>query len=113
SRAGRPRRRLYLLAPVLARAASLARHPAPLARPRSRGRRLVLRVSMDLRVAPVHRGLALLLAVALGIIAALAMSLAAPAPSTAQLLSPGRLSRAHRELEGDENCIRCHASGHQ
>lgn len=58
--------------------------------------------------------MALLVAALAAVVAlALAVGIAAPTPSTAQLLSPGRLSRAHQELEGDENCIRCHASGRQ
>jgi hypothetical protein len=31
----------------------------------------------------------------------------------AQLLSPGPLSQAHHQLEGDDQCQRCHASGSQ
>ncbi|MCA9577586.1 MAG: hypothetical protein KC668_19250 [Myxococcales bacterium] len=57
--------------------------------------------------------LAVLLVGALALVAWLAASVARPEHGTAQLLSPGRLARAHAELEGDENCIRCHASGRQ
>lgn len=32
-------------------------------------------------------------------------------PVAAQLISPGPLSRAHHELDGDEHCSSCHASG--
>jgi hypothetical protein len=31
--------------------------------------------------------------------------------ASAQLLSPGALSRAHAEIDGDDNCNECHASG--
>ncbi|MBX3226561.1 MAG: hypothetical protein KIT84_32120 [Labilithrix sp.] len=31
--------------------------------------------------------------------------------ASAQLLSPGPLSRGHAPLEGDQNCTRCHSSG--
>ncbi|MBW2460454.1 MAG: hypothetical protein JRH11_02325 [Deltaproteobacteria bacterium] len=34
-----------------------------------------------------------------------------PSVSRAQLLSPGALARSHAELEGDDNCNECHASG--
>jgi hypothetical protein len=33
------------------------------------------------------------------------------AAASAQLLSPGPLTRAHHELEGDANCGRCHSTG--
>ncbi|MBK7773368.1 MAG: hypothetical protein IPI43_04405 [Sandaracinaceae bacterium] len=71
---------------------------------------------MDLRVAPVRRGLAALLLGSYAAVAALCVSgvlAGSPSPGAAQLLSPGPLSRAHHELEGDDNCIRCHASGRQ
>jgi len=35
----------------------------------------------------------------------------APSPASAQLFSPGPLTRDHAELEGDDKCGRCHASG--
>lgn len=38
----------------------------------------------------------------------LALLLAAPLPAAPQLASPGRLSRAHADLEGIRNCTRCH-----
>ncbi len=38
-------------------------------------------------------------------------ALAAAAPAHAQLLSPGPLSQAHADLEGDSHCGDCHASG--
>ena len=34
-----------------------------------------------------------------------------PCGSAAQLLSPGPLAAAHKSLEGDDNCLRCHSSG--
>jgi len=34
-----------------------------------------------------------------------------PTVTEAQLLSPGALSRDHAEIDGDENCNECHASG--
>lgn len=34
-------------------------------------------------------------------------------PAAAQLFSPGVLSRPHRELEGIDNCQKCHAAGKQ
>lgn len=34
-----------------------------------------------------------------------------PAPARAQLLSPGPLTSDHADLEGDDNCSRCHSSG--
>ncbi len=37
--------------------------------------------------------------------------LIAPAPVTAQLLSPGRLAAPHSELEGVRNCTKCHVLG--
>lgn len=40
----------------------------------------------------------------------LGLLLCAAAPARAQLLSPGPLSRAHKELEGDAKCQQCHAS---
>jgi len=36
---------------------------------------------------------------------------AAPAPAGAQLLSPGKLLRAHADLEGVRNCTKCHQLG--
>lgn len=42
---------------------------------------------------------------------ALLAALLVAAPAHAQLLSPGALSRAHAELEGDTHCNDCHASG--
>jgi hypothetical protein len=44
---------------------------------------------------------------------ALAIWLCAALPVHAQLLSPGSLSKAHAELEGDGQCQRCHATGAQ
>lgn len=40
-----------------------------------------------------------------------AWQLLVPRPATAQLLSPGKLARAHAELEGISNCTRCHDVG--
>lgn len=34
-----------------------------------------------------------------------------PAPRLAGQISPGPLARAHRELEGTANCVRCHSGG--
>ena len=34
-------------------------------------------------------------------------------PAAAQLFSPGALSRPHRDLEGIDNCQKCHAAGKQ
>ena len=34
-----------------------------------------------------------------------------PRAASAQLLSPGDLSRVHAKLEGDEHCMECHSSG--
>ncbi len=39
--------------------------------------------------------------------------LVAPAASRADLLSPGPLARAHRGLEGLENCTKCHEAGEE
>lgn len=43
--------------------------------------------------------------------AVVVVSAVAPATARAQLFSPGPLSRAHHELEGDEHCERCHSAG--
>lgn len=40
--------------------------------------------------------------------AVLAAGAGAPAPAGAQLISPGKLSAAHAELEGLRNCTQCH-----
>lgn len=40
-------------------------------------------------------------------------SLAAPRVAAAQLLSPGPLSHAHKNLDDDDQCSRCHESGKQ
>lgn len=37
--------------------------------------------------------------------------LALAAPARAQLFSPGPLHKTHADLEGDDNCDRCHSSG--
>lgn len=54
-------------------------------------------------------------ALLVSVCAVLAASFAAgwllPRRTEAQLLSPGPLHRMHREVEGDANCGRCHASG--
>ena len=39
------------------------------------------------------------------------LMIARPSPSSAQFLTPGPLSRDHRELEGDQHCNDCHSSG--
>ncbi|MBK8171733.1 MAG: hypothetical protein IPK60_15485 [Sandaracinaceae bacterium] len=36
-----------------------------------------------------------------------------PKQAHAQVLSPGDLARGHANLEGDQNCARCHSSGRQ
>lgn len=41
---------------------------------------------------------------------AIFLPLLAPTPSTAQL-SPGRLARAHTDLEGTSHCLDCHSTG--
>lgn len=44
---------------------------------------------------------------------ALCGALLLPATASAQLLSPGALSRAHRELEGLKRCLDCHEPGNK
>ena len=44
---------------------------------------------------------------------ALAIMLALPRIASAQLLSPGPLSAAHANIDGDDNCGKCHESGKQ
>ncbi|KPJ97440.1 MAG: hypothetical protein AMS20_17205 [Gemmatimonas sp. SG8_28] len=39
---------------------------------------------------------------------ALVLAAAAPRPAAAQLISPGKLSEAHVDLEGVRNCTKCH-----
>lgn len=43
--------------------------------------------------------------------AAAFMLLSIAAPASAQLLSPGQLTRWHRSLEGEQNCQKCHQEG--
>ncbi len=45
--------------------------------------------------------------------AALAITLALPAPSRADIFSPGELCRPHASLEGLKNCTKCHEAGEQ
>lgn len=46
-----------------------------------------------------------------GVIGWIALLLLAGTPAAAQLISPGKLSRAHSEWEGITNCTTCHALG--
>jgi hypothetical protein len=48
---------------------------------------------------------------ALAIAAAIAVLVAAAGAAEAQVLSPGPLHAAHADIDGDENCGKCHASG--
>jgi hypothetical protein len=43
--------------------------------------------------------------------AALALWLLAPGAATAQFLSPGPVSKEHQEVDGDDDCARCHEQG--
>lgn len=45
------------------------------------------------------------------LVAGTLLALLSPARAFAQLLSPGPLASAHANLEGDDQCGRCHASG--
>lgn len=46
-----------------------------------------------------------------GMVVGLMLFLGAPNSAQAQLLSPGRLARAHESLEGVSNCTQCHELG--
>jgi len=47
----------------------------------------------------------------LGLLAVIALAAATPSPLRGQLLSPGRLSAAHADLEGVRRCTECHQLG--
>lgn len=46
------------------------------------------------------------------VIVAMAAAIA-PRPAAAQVLSPGPLSQAHANIEGDDDCSKCHESGNK
>jgi len=85
-------------AAVVARAPSLLRAAHARRRVPSRRRGLVLRLPLDLHVR---------------ILVVVAFALAVSRPVSAQLLSPGPLSQAHANIDGDNDCGKCHESGKQ
>lgn len=58
----------------------------------------------------LSRHLALVAIVTLGLVVCLAV---APRRAAAQMMSPGPLSQAHADIDGDDHCGKCHQSGKQ
>ncbi len=67
--------------------------------------------SVSLPASPVPRSSAAA-RLLLGLLALLALG-AAPRPAAAQLISPGKLSAEHADLEGIRHCTECHELGHK